>query len=859
MEDSFIQLVPAKQLVDMLPSSTDEAKFISAITAKCRAWYKTADKELKAAQSEDESRKPLITYLDKIFEEFPAETRSCAADASNTRPATSIDDITNAGLVVEFELQADIFDEDGRLRDCPVAREDVKKLEKRALSLLAIHGRCHVYVVAVFNGRMTRIFRFDRGGFIATDAFNWLADKKLIPTFLYRLYNAKPRRMYGDDDTISVPSAQVKQNIFNRLQETDHYKTSYPTLEAATKDSHRIKAVLFYMDTNPEGRVTRKGKVVDCLSFGTPLSAADGLVGRATNVYRVVLEDDLNNTKQPLAFYALKDSWRLACRRPEVDFYDAIEHHCSNADPPVDMESMARCRGSVDLGEPSEDWDSALHRSVFLKNERLERRHMRALLTPVGLPLKNFKSQKALCQALYTVVLHLKIAYEAGVLHRDVSEGNVLLQEASPDKGFLLDWDYAEFTPEGLQRFHAAFKDREPESKRYRNIEKSLKDFTGTEPFVAIEIIKAARPRELDPQDDEDAGGEEEATEMNAGESNDGSFIGEQEADEGTEKAEDAVAENSETKDVEEEHSEETPTDLTHDLHHDLESVFWLLIWIILRHTDHGHPSGALACVELFAGNAKGKVDWVFFPPAMKTGPLFQLAEDLRRQVLAQYASRALNIEGYPPQNLTPDKFRAAFKKCLDAPWTSDDQQRAIPYRIPHKVPEKNNTVTKESQSLFRKFLVDNRQSLPSNIQSAAKQGSKGKSAVAQGSKAEPAASTGSKRGRPTDNESPPTEPKAAGLEVRKFKKARRSEVAVDDAEEMQGGVDEEGEMDVEGDEGEEMDVEAPPPVTTRVLRSATKHDSGEEKGIVKPRKKKVADVRAGGSSGKKKSNSRRR
>ncbi|KAK7048025.1 hypothetical protein R3P38DRAFT_1848956 [Favolaschia claudopus] len=727
MEETFIQLVPAKQLVDMLPSSTGEAKFISTLTAKCRAWYKAADKELKAAQSEDESRKPLIAYLDKIFKEFSVESGSSVADASNTRPATSIDDIKtgwlHAGLVVEFELQTDIFDEDGRLRDCPVAVEDVKKLEKRALSLLAIHGRCHVYVVAVFNGRMTRILRFDRGGFIATDAFNWLANKKLIPTFFYRLYNAKPGRMYGDDDTISVPSAEVKQKIFNRLQETEHYRAALPTREVATKGSLRIKAVLFYPHTNPGGQVTRKGRVVNCLSFGTPLAAADGLFGRATNVYRVILEEELDNTEQPLAFYALKDSWREACRRPELDFYDAIEHHCLNAEPPVDMEGMARCRGSVDLA----DWDPAIHRTVFLKHARSERRHMRTLLTPVGAPLKNFKSKRALCQVLYTVVLHLETAYEAGVLHRDVSEGNVLLQEASPDKGFLLDWDYAEFTPVGLQKFRAAFKDRELEGESYRDIEKSLKDFTGTEPFMAIEILLAQQRLNAQPEDGDvngvegsdvaGAGDEDEDSQLDGSVAHEGIFVASEEADDKMKiaegKHEDDLAEDSQVVEMNVSEGDNDqghttagttsgPRALEHGPHHDLESVYWLLVWMILRHTKHGHFDGALACANLFASTGfYMKHGWILRTQFRSKHPLFQLAEHLRDMVLGQYpAESRLKAKPILPEYITHKEVLSVFKKYLKLSWGA-----AVPMKQykNHSVNQNKKVGAKASESLLKK------------------------------------------------------------------------------------------------------------------------------------------------------------
>ncbi|KAK7048052.1 hypothetical protein R3P38DRAFT_2687207 [Favolaschia claudopus] len=873
MEGKFIKLVPAKQLVDMLPKTAGEAKFISNLMNKCRSWYRTAEKQLDAAnkaKNEDETSKPLIAYLEKIFEGFPNESRPCVADthrtvfasiipeehktmpdASNGRPGASIAAIKkgwpNVGLVIEFKLKTDFFDKDGKIKQGAEARRAARQLGKSARSLLAIHGGCHVYVIAVFEGRKTRIFRFDRGGFIATHVFDWLADQKLIPTFFYRLYNAEPGQMHGDDDTISVLSDEVKQKLFDRLQETEHYKAA----------------------------------VVNCLSFGTPLAAADGLFGRATNVYRVVLEEDLENAEKPLSFLALKDSWRQACRRPELDFYDAIEHYCLNAEPPVDMEGMARCCGSVDLAEPSSDlipdwdlndpdWDSDLHCTVFLGRTRFNRHHMRTLLTPVGAPLKSFKSQEDLCRALYSVVLHLEIAYKAGVLHRDVSEGNVLLQETSLDKGFLLDWDYAEFTPEGLEKFHAAFENRAKESDNYQNVRKSLKDVTGTEPFMAIEILKASATQALaklnteDDNDDDADANDADANDADAGDNandadasdaedndNDANDADENEndadknnVDETSQGGVDGEAENSKMGDAAGDDSEGTfvgdgmqgvqqvatvemegaSTALTHGLHHDLESVYWLLIWMILRHTQHGHRAGALACYNLFSKGLEAKVTWLQDVQFWNRAPLFMLVEGLRVQVGEQYPMARL-FNPTPPKYMTHKDVGDMFKYCLALAW--GPAKPAEEYHTP-SIESKKNEADKAKQT---KMAAKAKQSLLKQA-TANSLGSKAKSAATRQSKAESAASAGSKRGRADDDQSPPAEPAAAGSGSRQSKKARTSQVEVDD--------------------GEKMEVDSVP---GRVLRSNTKKKLMDAQG------KQQADAQAapvaGGSSNRKKNNKR--
>jgi hypothetical protein len=81
-----------------------------------------------------------------------------------------------------------------------------------------------------------------------------------------------------------------------------------------------------------------------------------------------------------------------------------------------------------------------------------------------------------------------EIALAAGVMHRDVSEGNVLFNEAAPElktdddlkiQGFLVDWDYAAFTVQGLENFNKLRGyDGKVSPEGYQRINKNLKDLT---------------------------------------------------------------------------------------------------------------------------------------------------------------------------------------------------------------------------------------------------------------------------------------------------------------------------------------------------------------------------------------------
>ncbi|KAJ7202602.1 hypothetical protein GGX14DRAFT_370371 [Mycena pura] len=528
----------------------------------------------------------------------------------------------HAGTVIELKWTTDIFDAEG-IHDSKGSRDALVQLAKSARSLLMASGGCHVYVVACFNKGMARILRFDRAGFRVTHPFDWLEETSTVfPTFFHRLYNpaGHPSHMDGDDYTIRPPTVAETKLLFHALCKHENDARRCTTLKKATEHSRCITAVRFVTEDNK-----RVPKLVDCFTIGSDISYMDGLFGRATRVCRVILKEDFEKEKPTI--YALKDAWRQTCRRPELDFYDAIAAHCKANQIDMDKEGMAQCHGSVDLSAddvpPGATWDPALHLTRSSKGgPELERRHTRTLLTPIGTPLKFFTSTKSLAEALCRVVWHHRIAYDAGVLHRDISDGNVLFRETvdGTPEAFLVDWDYAEFTVDGLRLFHEAFPEREEQTKSYQSIDKSLKDLTGTLPFVAMKIV--------DNMDEDVADSEEETL---------------------------------------------------HAAEHDLESVYWLLIWMILRHTHHGHKAGDMACSKLFDENRK--FEWVHRPRTRftQTGPLFRLATDLGRQVQRQNPTQDSAV---PPVQMTHAKVLETFDTYLKAAdWPTNDP--ALLFKLP--------------------------------------------------------------------------------------------------------------------------------------------------------------------------------
>ncbi|KAJ7089179.1 hypothetical protein B0H15DRAFT_1022123 [Mycena belliarum] len=661
--DEFAGVVPIEKfLEDYLPKCHHErSSKIASLVESCKVTLAASKAALGKTKVENDMSQPLINYLQQVVSGFPQNKKPIIADTHNVRfPALdeggryTMPDITSsrpgiaqapvewdwsqAGTIIELKYKTvqDVIDSDGNLKTSQESRNALIQLSKSARSLFKGSRSCVVYVVSVFACRMARIFRFDRAGFKASTAFDWTKDTDVFPKFFWRLYNpSNPNtEMCGADDTLSIPSEEEKRRMYDALCKNSFYEQQFPTLLSATNASLWIRAVRSRTDT--DDKVV--SEPVKCFTIGAALSSSDGLFSRATLVYRVILEEDIDSECPTI--YALKDSWRQRCRRPEVDIYDVIAKHCELKGINMDEKGMARCHGSVDLSVATSnlvpDHDPAFHSTCSSKLDKadLERCHMRTLLTPVGVGLHTFKCTKDFVQALLTAIEHHEIANAAGVLHRDVSEGNVLFQEIchaiGTSRAFLTDWDYAEFTSTGLQNFKEWFPERVKATDGYDNIEKSLKDLTGTFPFLAIELI------------DE--------------------------------------------------------TTVCHAAHHDLESFYWLLLWCILRYTAHNHSKGRHACRSIFnsPANVVIKVGVLHMKPPIKGNvPLYNLADKLADAV----ATQNLKNGSKPIEYAT---FIDLFRKQLNSPeWpTNDAALDFIPPPLDVKKAEAEEAKSQAKQSL---------------------------------------------------------------------------------------------------------------------------------------------------------------
>jgi hypothetical protein len=168
-----------------------------------------------------------------------------------------------------------------------------------------------------------------------------------------------------------------------------------------------------------------------------------------------------------------------------------------------------------------------------------------------------------------------------------------------------------------------------------------------------------------------------------------------------------------------------------HAAEHDLESVYWLLVWMILRYTLHGRKEGDKACSNLFdTPRIDSKVSWIqqeeHFPSA--EGPVFRLAEELSRRVWDQNRPSWLGAE-----TLTHTKVLEIFERHLEADdWPTDNAAR--PFRLPSDNPIKESlqrqVVKRESAKRSHPSYDDDDEAFPPDASTS----SHGTTAVSSGS-----------------------------------------------------------------------------------------------------------------------------
>ena len=371
-------------------------------------------------------------------------------------------DFSRVDSIIEFkEGSSDPFVDDsnsegkgqGEGKDNPFLCKEGPNLEvlgqltAYATATLGAQYRTHLFMVLI-AGEYARLIRWDRGGAVVTERIPFNKEPHFLD-FLTR-YDITSREDRGHDSTVSVPSEGEIESAMRVVKEWAKAKAFL-----VVTMSHRrfiIPRPEVRLDI-PVGRWTRSSIAFD--------------VDKQCRVY-------------------LKDSWRI--RLDDIEPEGEIYHRLHRSNVP----NIPPCLLSGDVGDDTHH-QSRTHEVSHEYNPHHSywkitvHRHYRIVLGAIGRPLEKFTHTQELVKAMHaalkgkiTIFLAVSLhnltyitaheaAYKSGVLHRDISPGNILIVDSDElprddqpkseiDGGMLIDWDLSKFVsqddrPSGIRQY----------------------------------------------------------------------------------------------------------------------------------------------------------------------------------------------------------------------------------------------------------------------------------------------------------------------------------------------------------------------------------------------------------------------
>ncbi|KAH9913242.1 uncharacterized protein B0H18DRAFT_1126447 [Fomitopsis serialis] len=490
----------------------------------------------------------------------------------------------------------------------PITSQSEKAIEHRvqimrdAGNVMLATGSLCVFVIGIY-GQEARIFRVDHAGAVGSCRFNYTAQPEVLWQFIWCFFHPNTRAQFiGADDTCWLASAE--DVAWANLKEVCTTADGRWDANAEEESNRWVKI------PSNEG----EHSIYQEYLLLRPIYVDPNTFCPATCVRQAVLKGDQSGKR-----YIVKDAWRQRARKhPEMAFYERIEQYCREKGVPYT--GIARLANGVDFGcEHPKSLHEAQSMSANAPSDSptlhpRDRHHMPIVLDTVGIPLDQFPSTRVLIEALRDAVKGHQLAFLAGVMHRDISKGNILILLGNAlFKGFICDLDCSSFidsTAFGGSRLQD-YNDED-------TLEHDLKERTGTFRYFAIELLHKT-------------------------------------------------------------------ADVLHRVHHDLESFYWVILWIVVRHTDHEHPEGAALCSTIFPTENEiiaksAKIAWLSDGEITIRGnkPLTDLMTNL--SALAENSRKRKNR---PVDPLTHEAFILVLDEALKAEgWPENDKAR--PFVPPH-------------------------------------------------------------------------------------------------------------------------------------------------------------------------------
>ncbi|KAH9486067.1 hypothetical protein JR316_0000131 [Psilocybe cubensis] len=300
--------------------------------------------------------------------------------------------------------------------------------------------RSHFFSLLIL-GEFARFIRWDRRGAVVSTRFNYVKRPSLIFGFYLRFGQLSLRQRGFDTNAVRVPNKTLPDDVASAFDK--YYEQSW---HKGAKFSHHRN--------NFDGRPRRPAKESNFYRVTLHDSAirqTDAFFVPAPTYRPNILNPFTRGSRRSLAFLDhpkpserkmcfMKDSWQEGSARtaPEADIYRRLyEHGVPN------IASMRLGDDVDDLKTETQEWWGRLNHSGRFKHFGLMVCH-RLVLNTVARDLSTFTWCKVLLSCLADVVDAAQAAFKAGVLHRDLSAGNIMIVQNPNTKewrGILIDWD----------------------------------------------------------------------------------------------------------------------------------------------------------------------------------------------------------------------------------------------------------------------------------------------------------------------------------------------------------------------------------------------------------------------------------
>ncbi|OSD00220.1 hypothetical protein PYCCODRAFT_709014 [Trametes coccinea BRFM310] len=346
-------------------------------------------------------------------------------------------------------------------------------------SIFKEQHRTHLFNVVIF-GSHARISRLDRGGIVATKKFNYKTEPEKLLEFFWRFARLSAAQRGHDVSAVPVTEGSEEYRLMRSRADNPRYVGDFAFQEHARVAFEKsLRGSRWWkLKVDDESDPSSAPKARYFLVGGPHFAATRGIVGRTTRGFVAI---DLNDPEGPFVY--LKDAWRVAHEgiRKEGEILGYLNREGVHNIP------TRICHGDV---LPSSFQSSISHELWMEKHSNSEEqacplkvhRHYRLVVVEVCLPMSDFQNGKELVRLIARCIAAHGSAFKKGIMHRDISAGNVLIhiresvdeggQFQSKREGFLTDWELSKDVRE------------KPEGKGPRQ-----PDRTGTWQFLSANVL----------------------------------------------------------------------------------------------------------------------------------------------------------------------------------------------------------------------------------------------------------------------------------------------------------------------------------------------------------------------------------